>query len=100
MEQAGVCQRMVLARPASTWISAGELLVVGDQTGEPSSERERPGVGAFAVHRAVLGDCAGDRDEPSGGGVEDDRLLVAFELVADDPVADLGQRGGRLGHRF
>jgi hypothetical protein len=25
---------MVLARPASTWISAGELLVVGDQTGE------------------------------------------------------------------
>src|SRR5205809_1125470 len=79
---------------------AGELLVVGDQAGEPSPERERPGVGALAVHRAVLVDRAGDGDEPSGGGVEDDGLLACFELVADDPVADLAERpGGRLVHR-
>jgi hypothetical protein len=70
---------------------AGELVVVGDQAGESSSESERSGVGAFAVHRPVLGDCAGDGDEPSGGRVEDDRLLIAFELVADDSVAQLGQ---------
>jgi hypothetical protein len=28
------------ARPAGLSISAGELLVVGDQAGDPSSERE------------------------------------------------------------
>jgi hypothetical protein len=44
-------------------------------------------VGAFAAHRVVLVDCAGDRDERLSGGVEDDRLLICFELVADDPVA-------------
>ena len=77
-------------RPGRSRVSlAGELLVVGDQAGEPSPERERPGVGALAVHRAVLVDRAGDGDEPSGGGVEDDGLPACFELVADDPVADL-----------
>ena len=70
--------------------SAGELLVVRDQAGESSSQRERSGVGALAVHRAVLSDRAGERDEPSDGGVEDDRLLVALELVAADPGANLG----------
>jgi hypothetical protein len=43
--------------------SAGELLVVGDQPGDPLEQR--PGVGAFAVHRAVLIQRAGDSDEGS-----------------------------------
>jgi hypothetical protein len=56
--------------------SAGELLVVGDQTGESSSEGERSSVRARAMHRPVLADGAADGDEPSGDLVEDDRLLV------------------------
>jgi len=82
-------------------ISVGELLVVGDQAGEASLEREWSGVGAFAAYRAVVGSRAGDCDEPSGGGVEYHGLLVAFEFVADDAVAGLGQRLRDLfGHRL
>jgi hypothetical protein len=76
---------MVRAQLNQRSISAGELFVVGDQAGESSQERQRSGVGAFAAHRVVLVDRAGDGDEPSGGGIEDDGLLVTFELVADDP---------------
>jgi hypothetical protein len=71
MEQAGCAREEHWARPARRPVLAGELFVVGDQTREPSSECERSGVGSFAVHRPVLGDCAGDGDEPSGGGIED-----------------------------
>jgi hypothetical protein len=66
------------------------LLVVGDQASEPSSERDRPGVGGLAAHRAVRIDRAGDGDEPSGGGVEDDGLPAGFEVIADDPLAISG----------
>jgi hypothetical protein len=34
----------------------------------------------------VFADRAGDGDERVGGGVEDDRLVITFDVVADDPV--------------
>src|SRR5215216_914872 len=77
---------------APLYHSVGELLVLGDQPGDPLEQRERPGMGAFAVHRPVLVERAGDGDERSGGGVEDHRFGVVVELVADDPVGQLGHR--------
>ena len=56
------------------------------------SRWERAGVGPFAAHRAVLLKRAGDGDDRVSGGVEDHRFGVALELVANDPVAELGHR--------
>jgi hypothetical protein len=53
-------------------------------------------MGSFAVHRIVLVDRAGDRDEPVRGGVEDDRLLVILELAADDAAAPRAALAGSV----